>query len=120
MNKILNTSGVTRVCIYLGFIVIKVPRINYGHLNFLKGCLSNWKERWWYKNFNDLPSGKLVIPSFWCSWFGLIQIQARAEKIRKAPLRKKEKEIFKDICTDLKSQNFGYYKGRLVCLDYAD
>jgi hypothetical protein len=59
-----------------------------------------------------------VAPSLFCSWFGLLQIQSRCEP-KLEDLTAEEIEIFRDLHKgDFKSQNFGYYKGRLVCLDY--
>ena len=69
--------GATRLVFVFKHFVIKIPRLNYGHTNFLHGCLSNWKEREFYKNFKNIPTTHkdLIIPTFWCSWFGLFQIQ---------------------------------------------
>lgn len=59
-----------------------------------------------------------VAPSYFCSWFGLMQVQARCKPCSK-DLNDKEKKFYYPLCgTDAKKENFGYYKGNLVCLDY--
>jgi hypothetical protein len=61
-----------------------------------------------------------VTPSYFCSWFGLIQIQARCEP-RLENLTEEEIHFYKDLhCGDYKKENFGYYKNKLVCLDYSN
>ena len=117
--------GITRFVFLIGSFAIKIPRFslkmtNYGHSNFLQGCLANWKERMNYIYFKSIPEIQpLMVPSIWCSWFGLIQVQRRAEPLRRE-LTKVEANIMSKICTDLKSVNFGIYEGNLVCLDYGD
>lgn len=116
------TKGITRLVIIFNSFVIKVPRIDHGHVNFLYGCLANWKERQFYKKFKNilyLTARDLVIPSLWCSWFGLFQIQKRAQPLDRE-LTPKEIHKFKDICTDSKKENFGIYEGRVVCVDYGE
>lgn len=105
----------------MGSIAIKIPRFSFkNHTNFLYGCLSNWKERQFYRDFKDISGfGDLVVPSLWCSWFGLIQIQRRSKQLGRE-LTIDEIELMKPICSDIKECNFGIYKGRLVCLDYGD
>lgn len=58
----------------------------------------------------------LVAPSYFCTWFGLIQIQAKVNQPIKEDF---DKGLYKDVCgTDHKDANFGYYEGRIVCCDY--
>ena len=64
----------------------------------------------------------LVSPSVFCLWFGLLQIQHRVTQ----PISD-EDYFHPDFTTkfgdvsgrDFKPENFGYYKGRLVCCDYG-
>lgn len=113
--------GATRLVFVFRHFVIKVPRLNYGHTNFLHGCLSNWKEREFYKNFKNIPTTHkdLIIPTLWCSWFGLFQIQRRAEVLSRE-LTKQEIRKFKKVCTDIKKENFGVYEGKIICIDYGE
>lgn len=60
---------------------------------------------------------EMVAPSYFCSWFGLIQVQARCE-VNEGEITEEQIEHFKEVCTDIKPDNFGFYKGKLVCLDY--
>lgn len=112
--------GTTRCTILIGKFAIKIPRL-CSHLNFLKGCLGNWKERDFCKQFKCLPEFyNLVVPSIFCSWFGLVQVQYRCDKLKLTDKVDLSKFKTKSICSDLTYHNFGYYKGELVCLDYAD
>ena len=97
--------------------VIKVANFNHCHLHFLQGCYANWSERQYYKRANKINKDR-VAPSYFCSWFGLFQIQARClEKLEN--LIEQEIEDYKDLhCGDYKKENFGWYNQRLVCLDY--
>lgn len=113
-------KGITRCVFLIGPIVIKFPKfglgsLSQGHINFLKGCVANWNERLVYRYTKSL----LLAPTLWCSWFGLIQIQKRV-KLLDRELTKAEKKTMQKFCSDIKSSNFGIYKGRLVCIDYGD
>ena len=111
-------KGITRLVILIGDYAIKIPNYRYEHNHFLKGCTANWNEREFYKNRCSMRLW--VAPSYFCSWFGLFQIQARCIEMDRH-LTNKEKSFYKPLCgTDFKKENFGYYKDRLVCLDYPD
>ena len=118
MNK-----GVTRIVFPIGRYVIKIPNFLVQHDHFLMGCVANYTERkiWKaYRSCQGMPQKDLVIPSSFCSWFGLIQIQHRAVvRANDNHLTDEECEVFKYITHDTKASNFGYYKGRLVCIDYG-
>lgn len=114
--------GITRLVFFVGKYAIKIPNVNNGMCNFLEGCLSNWKERKYYKQFiNADYNGNMVeyaAPSLFCSWFGFIQLQKRCYPLLR-DLTSDEKEFFKPLCgTDNKKENFGFLNGKLVCLDY--
>ncbi len=119
----ISMKGVTRIVLIFKHYVVKIPNFKYSMLHFLQGCYANWSERDYYKRHikanyeNNMVM--YVAPSYFCSWFGLIQIQARAKELKRN-LTEQEKEFFYIICAgDNKKENFGYYKERLVCLDYA-
>lgn len=117
----LNKQGITRIVILYKNIAIKIPNFLYNHQHFLQGCYVNWCERTFYKNMKSISHQfhYKVAPSYFCSWFGLIQIQARCEPMTEE-LTDKQKEEFEPICgLDNKKENFGWYKGKLVCLDYV-
>ena len=96
--------------------MIKIPNFTYCHLHWLQGCYGNWSERYWYKR--TLREDKLKMsPSYFCSWFGLFQIQAKFESLERE-LIEEEIEYFRTFGLDNKKENFGMFKGKLVCLDY--
>ena len=115
--------GITRIVFIIGNYAFKIPNFKYSHHHFLQGCYANWSERKYYKNFinADYESNlvKHVAPSYFCLWFGLFQIQARCEPLL-FELSENEKEFYSPLCgTDNKKENFGMYKNKIVCLDYA-
>lgn len=116
-------SGITRIVFLIGNYAFKIPNFNYGHDHFLQGCYSNWSERKYYKSFINANYDEnlvdFVAPSYFCVLFGLFQIQARCQPILD-DLSEEQKEFYKPLCsTDNKKENFGIYKNRIVCLDYA-
>ncbi len=115
----INNNGITRTVFIFNRFVIKIPKLNYKHIHFLQGCYANWSERNYCKMFKKFPRFyEKVAPSYFCSWFGLIQIQAKCEPLKRN-LTYKEKKKFKSLCgNDNKKENFGWYKNRIVCLDY--
>lgn len=122
LNFKLHRNGITRIVLLIGNYAIKIPNFEYQHNHFLQGCLSNWAERKYYKMFlaADYKENMVeyVAPSFFCSWFGLVQIQARCEPCTE-DLTDEQREFYYPLCgTDFKKENFGIYKGRLVCVDY--
>lgn len=132
-NKILNfkffkidLKGVTRIVFIsqLKFlpIVIKIPNFLVQHNHFLHGCYSNYSERFYYKLHKNVEyennMTNFVAPSYFCSYFSLLQIQAKCEP-KLENLTEEEKKFFESLCgTDNKKENFGWYKNKLVCLDY--
>lgn len=118
----INRTGVTRIVFIFGNFVVKIPKFSVEHSHFLKGCSANWDERRYWKLWNQSTGCDLrnkVIPTYFCSWFGLLQIQAKADVLSwDNPLTDEQIEYF-NFTTDTKPPNFGYYKGNLVCIDYA-
>lgn len=117
----INRSGITRIVFLIGDLAVKIPNFTLNHRHFLQGCYANWSERTCYKywrkcNYSELY--ELVCPSYFCSWFGLIQVQKRISSLDRE-LTKEEIYRFKGICgQDIKKENFGYHRGKVVCLDY--
>lgn len=121
-SKNIHLNGCTRIVFLVGRYAIKIPNFLYCHQHFLQGCYANWSERVLCKTFKNRVDPNfinLVAPSYFCSWFGLFQIQARCEpKIE--DLTQDEIELYEPLCGgDYKKENFGWHKGRLVCLDYV-
>lgn len=113
------SRGTNRIVVLIGKYAVKIPNFINGHLLFLTGSLANYREREYCRMMKNIPDlYNLVCPSLWCSWFGLIQIQKRAKPVIDE-LSDYEFSKFDNICDDLKNENFGYYHGRLVCIDYG-
>jgi hypothetical protein len=90
--------------------------------HFLQGCYANWSQRDYYKRHikakyeNNMV--EYVAPSYFCCWFGLFQIQVRVKNLERH-LTEEEKKFYEPLHNgDFKKENFGYYKNKLVCLDY--
>lgn len=118
----LKLNGCTRIVILIYKYAFKIPNFTYSMDHFLKGCCANWKERNYYKQFNKCDyKGNMVgyvAPSYFCSFFGLIQIQERCKPLGR-DLTESEKEFYKTLCgTDSKKENFGVINGKIVCIDY--
>jgi hypothetical protein len=115
-------KGVTRIVFIFDRFVIKIPNFLVQHNHFLHGCLANWNERYFYKRWNKTQFKLLnkAVPSIFCSWFGLLQIQRKCKPLDRE-LTNEEIELYKDLHNgDCKKENFGYYNGQLVCLDYGN
>ena len=129
-DKIQIRKGSNRTVILFGDYAFKFPTF-YSHGLFLKGCLSNWRERDFYKNFKGVYVDEkdltdYVVPSYFCSYFGICQIQKRV-----VPLSDINKELalklfndnlsdLKKVCTDLNLSNVGILNNELKILDYGD
>ena len=121
------TNGVTRIVFVFKKYVIKIPNFTHCHLHFIEGCYANWSERLFTKQFknvdwkwNDRPvnSHDLIAPTYFCLWFGLFSIQAKAMPMLEN-LTDEQKKLYEPLCqTDCKKENFGWLNGKLVCIDY--
>lgn len=108
------TNGAYRITILIGDYAIKIPSFLYSQKSFIYGCYCNMSERLYCINHGT----ENVSPSLFCSWFGLIQIQRRCKSLER-DLTLEEVQEYKYLhCDDIKKENFGYYEGKLVCLDY--
>ena len=114
--------GVTRIVLLVGIYAIKIPNFLYSHLHFLQGCYSNYSERRYCKMMYGVSNNQYydkVSPSYFCSWFGLIQIQARCKPIE-FDIDDDLIDYFADVSSgDNKKENFGLFNNQIVCLDYA-
>lgn len=115
------TSGVTRIVFIFDRFVIKIPNFTCQWNHFLLGLLANINEDKAWKNaefhFNGDVS-HLLCPVIWYSWGGWVLV------MEKAIVCDNNEEIDYKIWEnnhfwDNKPSNFGYYKGRLVKIDYA-
>lgn len=120
----MNRMGITRIVFIFDKFVVKIPNFFYQHDHFLQGCYANWSERRYcvglkkYPSNERLPCATSVAPSYFCTWFGLLQIQAKC-KPKLEDLTEDEVSFYEPLCgSDYKKENFGWFNDRLVCLDY--
>lgn len=113
-------KGITRTVIVIGNYAIKLAfNLRFNHLHFLNACLSNYCEKIKTIQFRNFPDYyEYIVPTIFCSWFGLFSIQYKVDILTRS-LSDNEKMVFKLITDDLKSENFGYFNGKLVCVDYG-
>ena len=114
-------KGCTRIVLLIGNYAIKIPNFTVCHLHFLHGCYANWSERHYCKIMRGVENNELydlVAPSLFCSFFGLLQVQKRCVELNRQ-LTNDEILKFKNVCSDIKMENFGIYKNNIVCMDYA-
>ena len=114
-------KGTNRFVILVGDYAIKIPNIGNGHLLFLHGCRANYSERNYCKMMKGVENNKyykLVAPSLFCAWFGLLQIQKRCMDIS-FEITEEHLVQFESIEGESKENNYGLYNGQLVCLDYG-
>jgi len=112
-------KGATRLVFLIGNYAFKVPNFTYCHLHFLHGCYACWSERDYTKRFKVLSDVyEKISPTIFCSWFGLLSVQKRVVELDR-DLTEDECFYFFNQTEDTKMQNFGYLKGKLVCIDYA-
>ncbi len=104
-------SGITRIVILTQNYAIKLPRVNYGWMKFVEGIYCNLSEakNWKWDNQNER-----LCPTLF-SFAGLINVMPR---VKICTSEQEIKEIPNNEWTDWKPDNYGYYKGKLVCIDY--
>lgn len=117
-----NRKGTTRVVFVFKDVVVKVPNFFNGWLNFIKGIVANIDEnQTWKWNSGKYEGGNshLLCPVQWCSWGGWILIMKRA-----IPCQWEEEIDYTiwekaGLSGDDKQPNFGWYKGKIVKIDYG-
>lgn len=112
------TTGATRYVLLIGRYAIKFPRPTH-YRNFLQGILGNDQEYvWWSMRHEKL------CPVLWCGPLRMILIMPRCKPVPLAdfpPLMDDWRKISPDvrIPVEMKEDSFGYYKGRIVAIDYG-
>lgn len=111
-------KGTSRICIIIGNYAIKIPTIR-NHRNFLYGCYCNYSERNTTKVFKVTPKFyEKFCPCIFCSWFGLIALYPKCEALNRNITEQEHIDLELFHGGDDHKDNFGYLKGKLVCLDY--
>lgn len=132
--------GVTRIVFIFRGFVIKIPNFTYSWDHFLKGLVSNIREKntWNYNGYSEerrLLREELLCPVLWCSWGGWILVMRKADVDRhytevynaayygnidpeKEVALRYKKWIDAGFGGDDKCDNYGYLGDRLVKIDY--
>ena len=107
---IVNKTGITRLVILTERYAIKIPRMNYGWMKFIEGIYSNLSE---YQCWRACESHYLCPVLF--SFAGFFNIMPR---LKICETEEEIKSIRKVRYEDRKPSNYGYHKGKIVCVDY--
>lgn len=139
----LNRTGITRIVFEFKTFVIKIPNFSYSWRHFLTGIIANISENIAWKNAdkcdiflvtnyfgNYEKRSDLLCPVKWCSWGGWFLIMEKADmerhenEVRSLPDDSSKFSysnwINSALAGDDKADNYGYYKNRLVKIDYPD
>lgn len=122
-----NRTGGTRVVLITKKYAIKFPRFNSWKA-FVQGMLSNMTEGQW-KGYDN----KHLCPIAYSNRFGLMVVMHRAEPVEDEELFNSNlQKLYDDVDSDeyrtldrdffeydAFPKNFGYYKGKLVKIDYG-
>ncbi len=114
-------KGSNRWVIYIGGFAFKIPSL-YNYKRFLRGLLSNMQEI----EFSHVVEFKeKLCPILYHLPFGFLIVMPRVRVLNEGEISKEELNKFcrvkeGNIPAELKSDSFGYYKGRLVAIDYGD
>ena len=110
--------GATRTVLLVGNWAIKFPTVCQGSWRqFLLGMVSNMDEKLWSGYDNRL------LPVTYCAPGGIFLIMPRAitlktdQDVEDHGVEQRFEGL--RIAQDRNPGNFGYYKGELVCVDYA-
>ncbi len=121
--KIIRT-GYTRIVILAGCLAFKIPNFLYDYRCFLWGLLNNHSEAKVSK-INTLKDR--VCPVLFHLPLGLLVVMPRVDILTDDEYQRNREYIDKmlivsDDCVisaESKSDSFGYYKGKIVVIDYG-
>lgn len=120
----IDRSGVTRIVILIWKYAIKIPNFTYSYQHFLWGLLGNINE---VSTFKNKVTRNRVCPILFHLPLGLMVIMRRVKILTDEEFlshRDELEEILKVqedwvITTELKSNSFGWYNGKIVVTDYG-
>ena len=117
--------GATRAVLLIGLYAVKIPRW-YSWKHFLLGLIANMQER-------DFSAAKWpeLCPVVWAAWGGWLVVMRRAEPITEAHWENFRPTVANGwaggiegegyyVPCEPKMDSFGWYKGRIVCIDYGN
>lgn len=123
----INRTGGTRIVVITGRYAIKFPRFNSWKA-FVQGMLSNMTEGQW-KGFDN----ERLCPIAYSNRFGLMVVMHKADPVEDEEAFNSDlQKLYDDVDSDEERtldrdffeydsfpKNFGYYKGKLVKIDYG-
>ncbi len=134
----INSTGITRIVFVFKTFVIKIPNFRYSFQHFLKGLIGNINEsQTWKYNRHRPEILEMICPVLWCSWGGWVLIMKRAdvdgyiEWIKSLPPLPEGTDLIEHnkmfyskwinagLGGDDKADNYGFLKGNVVKIDYA-
>jgi hypothetical protein len=121
-------SGCTRHVLLIGKYAIKIPQLTYGWRLFLLGLLGNMQEA----SFSEIPDDRMA-PVFFSISGGFLIVMPRCEPLTNDEYAMLNISMFWEIdnrsCNgyygecripvENKQDSFGWYKGRIVAIDYG-
>lgn len=113
-------GGCTRHVILISKYAIKIPRLNYGWRLFLQGLLGNMQEVLFSK-MND----ERICPIIFNIWGGWLLIMPRCKELTEQEFNNMDYKRFKSDIIDFnvpvehKQDSFGWYKDKIVAIDYG-
>lgn len=107
-------SGVTRIVLLVGKYAVKLPRIGQGWKRFVCGVYSNLSEHECWGVNKSIGHTQYLCPILF-SFGGFIIIMPR---IKICTTDEELEDYPKEDGDDYKPINYGYYEGRVVCVDY--
>lgn len=118
---LIERRGCTRIVIIINRWAIKIPNFTYSINHFLKGWVANIHEIDTWKAVTCKGSNEkikyLLCPVISSYLWGFIIVMPKVIIVEDDGFIP-HKELLK-ICGDHKPDNYGWYKGRLVCIDYG-
>ncbi len=124
-------NGCTRMVFLIGRYAIKVPQVKHGWRNFLNGLLGNLQER-----IMDTMKDKRMCPIIWSIPGGWLNVMPRCDSLTQTEFEDLRIDDFweqttKQVGTETiyygpckvpvehKRCSFGWYKNRIVAVDYG-
>lgn len=131
-NIQLKFNGHRRSVLLIKDVAIKIPTFK-SWCEFIYGIVENYQERYWYigedtvtkyRDRRNWPYYHMMAKVLWADRFGLCVIQERVEPVTDEnqfmiDLQNAIDSGIKFPTSDIKSSNFGYRDGHLVCIDYG-
>ena len=119
-------KGTNRLVFIFKKYVIKIPNFTYSWTNFITGILANLRENnTWKWNSGKYESGRSIYlcPVLFGCWGGWFIVMAKCDEMIGDVVRKDSEldtsQHRRFFPGDDHTCNYGFYKGRLVKLDYG-